>query len=213
MNMFAFACSETDEAAIIDVGADTAEEFNQFKTFIDDNGFKVTSLLQTHGHVDHVVGLRRGIAEWPDAQRYVNHKEKENWEGAADKAADYGFQTDDPQLPRIEEFTNLANIKSIQVGKIELEVLFTPGHAPGHCCFYSALHKVLIGGDLLFNGSIGRTDLPGCSEADMNESLRFLFDKLEDEVVVLPGHGSLTTILQERTFNPLVLMALSKGNE
>lgn len=209
MNMYAFACSETDEAVLVDIGADTEEEFLRFKDFVDDNGFKVTALLQTHAHVDHVIGINRGIQEWPEAQRYVHHKERQNWEHASLKAKDYGFQTSQTPLPPIQEFTDLATVDKVQVGEIELEVLFTPGHAPGHCCFYSHLHKVLIGGDLLFNGSIGRTDLPGCSQADMDRSLRQLFDKLEDEVVVLPGHGPLTTIGQERTFNPCVLMALS----
>ena len=102
---------------------------------------------------------------------------------------------------RIHELDNADNIT---VGNCQFQVLFTPGHAPGHVCFYNKLHGYLVGGDLLFEGGIGRTDFPGCNPDHMNNSLKTLFDQLPDDVVVLPGHGNRTTIGRERQTNVFI---------
>lgn len=221
MNMYALACSETGDAAIVDSGADTEEEFEQVSTFVEENGFNVRFLLQTHAHVDHIIGIGRSLAFWggKDAkndseskpiQAFLHLKERWNWENAPAAAMRYSFYTQPLVLPSIDSFQNLDGKEELQIGNLIFKVLFTPGHSPGHCSFLCEEHKLLIGGDLLFNGSIGRTDLPGSCEQDMKESLQTIFDMLEDDVVVLPGHGQLTTIGQEREMNPLVQLALSQ---
>ena len=94
----------------------------------------------------------------------------------------------------------------IKIGNEELSILFTPGHSPGHICFYSKSHKFLIGGDVLFQGSIGRTDLPGGDFATLEQSIKTKLYILPEDVIVYPGHGDSTTIGDEMKTNPFVKM-------
>ena len=94
----------------------------------------------------------------------------------------------------------------IKLGNDELEILFTPGHSPGHICFYDRASKFLIGGDVLFNGSVGRTDLPGGDFATLEQSIKTKLYTLPEDVIVYPGHGDSTTIGDEMKTNPFVKM-------
>jgi glyoxylase-like metal-dependent hydrolase (beta-lactamase superfamily II) len=104
------------------------------------------------------------------------------------------------------ELKYIAEGDTIKLGDEELEILFTPGHSPGHVCFYSKEHKFLIGGDVLFQGSVGRTDLPGGDFATLEESIKTKLYTLPEDVIVHPGHGDSTTIGEERKTNPFVKM-------
>ena len=94
----------------------------------------------------------------------------------------------------------------ISLGNDELEILFTPGHSPGHICFYDRASRFLIGGDVLFNGSVGRTDLPGGDFATLEQSIKTKLYTLPEDVIVYPGHGDSTTIGDEMKTNPFVKM-------
>ena len=110
------------------------------------------------------------------------------------------FDNYDGELKFIEEGD------AIQLGNDELEILLTPGHSPGHICFYDRASKFLIGGDVLFNGSVGRTDLPGGDFATLEESIKTKLYMLPEDVIVYPGHGPSTTIGDEMKTNSFVKM-------
>jgi len=164
-------------------------------------GLAVVGILLTHGHIDHTGGAGR-LAEETGALTYVH--------------PDDDFLTLHPeeQLRRIfgmtppgsyevpERRESLEHGQKLELAGLTLEVRHTPGHTPGHCCFYWDEEGVLFSGDQLFAGSIGRTDLPGGSMAQLVESMRQEVMILDDDVRVLPGHGPETTIGAERRTNP-----------
>lgn len=121
-------------------------------------------------------------------------------ERASAAAGIWGFTIDAPPPP--DRHLKEGNI--IEIGELKLEVLFTPGHAPGHVCFYLAKHNVVFDGDVLFRGSIGRTDLPGAEHELLLSSIREKLLPLPDDTVVLSGHGIATTIGDERKSNPFL---------
>jgi glyoxylase-like metal-dependent hydrolase (beta-lactamase superfamily II) len=110
------------------------------------------------------------------------------------------FENYDGELNYIEEGDRII------LGSDELQILFTPGHSPGHICFYDKASKFLIGGDVLFNGSVGRTDLPGGDFATLEQSIKTKLYTLPGDVTVYPGHGPSTTIGEEMKTNPFVKM-------
>lgn len=166
-----------------------------------DLGVTVVGILLTHGHVDHTGGAGP-LAAKHDAVVYA-HPEDD-------------FLTLHPmeQLRRLwgvappgsyevpERIERLTDGQVLDVAGLDLEVRHTPGHTPGHCCFYWEAEGVLFSGDQLFAGSIGRTDLPGGSFPNLVTSMRDRVMTLDDDVVVLPGHGPETTIGRERATNP-----------
>lgn len=168
-----------------------------------DMNLSVVGILLTHGHVDHTGGAGR-LAASTGAKTYVH--------------PDDDFLTLHPieQLQRIfgmtppgvydlpEEFEHLEHGQRLEIAGIELEVRLTPGHTPGHCCFYWEEEGILFSGDQLFAGSVGRTDLPGGSYEDLMSSMKSQVLTLDDEVRVLPGHGPDTSIGRERQFNPFL---------
>jgi hydroxyacylglutathione hydrolase len=199
MNMWVFADLETGDAAIVDAGAGTAKELEQFTRWLDDNDFRLTAVLQTHAHVDHVLGL--GVLRKRYGQAlpiYLHGKERPVYARAKQAAQNYGLgELDD--LP--QDWIDLEGKHEVQVGSLRLKVLETPGHSPGHVAFFEPRTKRLFGGDVLFQGSIGRTDFPESSPDDMARSLATLC-QLPDDVLVLPGHGQPTTIGEEKETNP-----------
>lgn len=194
MNQYVLVDRAESDAAIIDAGAPP----KPFEALANEEGARLSRVLQTHAHVDHVAGLAETkrlldlpIALHPDDAAVYDH--------AVASGLMFGMKVDPP--PPYDE--PLADGQRVNVGAIELEVLHTPGHAPGHVCFYAESHGFLIAGDLLFRGSIGRTDLPGCDLDAMIASLRRIFT-LPDETQVFPGHMGPTTIGAERATNPFV---------
>jgi glyoxylase-like metal-dependent hydrolase (beta-lactamase superfamily II) len=160
--------------------------------------------LVTHGHIDHVGGID-GIAG-PTVTAYLHpadvdmarHPGEQLRALLGDAAFDIGSEV------VTAPFTDLADGENLDLAGLNLGVLFTPGHSPGHCCFTLEDEGVLFSGDQLFQGSIGRTDLPGGDYATLMESMRTRILPLPDETVVLPGHGPSTTLAAERRYNPFL---------
>ncbi len=190
---------DTKEAVVIDPGCNSTAENKVLTDFIEEKDLKVVKLLNTHCHIDHVFG-NQFIKDKYQVQLYMHELDVPTLK-AAKLAAD---------MYQIKPFTEsepdifISEKDTIEFGESSLEILFVPGHAPGHVAFLHRAQKFMISGDVLFNGSIGRYDFPGCSKEDLIASLQNVLYKLDDAVTVYPGHGPETTIGHEKTHNPLV---------
>ena len=193
--------NDEKDCCIIDPGCYFAKEEKQLTDFINENKLKPRYLLNTHCHLDHIFGNKF-------VQKQYNlvlhlHKLEEPvlaYGPVSGQMWQLPFDNYDGELKFIDEGDQ------IQLGKEHLDILFTPGHSPGHICFYSKAHKFLIGGDVLFQGSVGRTDLPGGSFETLEESIKTKLYTLHEDVIVYPGHGDSTTIGDEMKTNPFVKM-------
>lgn len=194
-NCYLVACTATSEAAVIDPGWDG----RAIKERADRLGWNITKILLTHSHFDHVGGLEE-IKALTSAPIYVHPEAVTMLEYAPKAAAMWGFHIDPPPLADIM----LTEGDVIEIGELRVQTLFTPGHAPGHVCFYLSEEAVLFDGDVLFQGSIGRTDLPGGDYALLMSTIREKLMVLPDNTVVLSGHGPATTIGDERLNNPFL---------
>lgn len=187
------------EAAIIDPGCSAPEEYKQMADFIKKEGLKPILLLNTHCHIDHILGNHFVYKEYGLAplmhksDLFLLHK-------LVEIAAFYGMEA----IPSPEPLRFIEEHEKIMLGDIKLEVIFAPGHSPGSVCFYNAEEKKLWGGDVLFRESIGRTDLPGGDYDTLERNILTKLFKLPDEVEVFSGHGIPTTIGHERLYNPFV---------
>jgi glyoxylase-like metal-dependent hydrolase (beta-lactamase superfamily II) len=188
---------ETREAAIIDPGCYEEEEQAELTDFISREGLTVKLLLNTHGHIDHVLGnyfvkKQYGVSLW------MHSVEEPVLRAVKSYAPNYGFNRYQETLPD----SYLKEGTPVVVGKTPLEVLFLPGHSPGHVGFYSPDQKLLIAGDVLFYRSVGRTDLPGGNMDTLLSSIHQKLFTLPGDVVVYPGHGPTTTLGEEKVANP-----------
>jgi glyoxylase-like metal-dependent hydrolase (beta-lactamase superfamily II) len=156
-------------------------------------------ILATHGHIDHV-GQVKGLKERLGVPFLVHKEDIFLLNDPIWKGFELYVGADLP-CPEPDDF--LEEGMELSFGNIKLKVLHTPGHTPGHCCFYSE-EKLLIAGDLLFRGSVGRWDLPGGNLEDLKKSLRRVVLELPEDVRVITGHGEETTIGREKKFNPLL---------
>jgi len=190
---------DTKECIIFDPGCSNEAEENKLVDFINTNGLKPVRLINTHCHLDHVFG-NKFISEKYDLP-LESHKDEAPVLAWSEKAAaQYGL-TMKPSPP-ITKFIEEGDI--IQFGNTKLETLFTPGHSPASISFYCEADKFIIAGDVLFHGSIGRTDLPGGNFDTLIASIKTKFMTLDDEVVVYPGHMQSTTVGFERAHNPFL---------
>ncbi len=194
MNQYVIGCTKTREAAIVDAGGDP----DMFLSFCDKENLTITKLLQTHGHVDHVAMLAETKAA-TGAEVYFHPLAEPVAARAPSRGAMFGFRVTQPP----EADKHLADKGTVTVGALEFKVWHTPGHAPGHVCFVDDRNHKVFGGDLLFKGSVGRTDLPGCDPSLMGSSLSKLFT-LDDSTTVYAGHMEPTTIGAERRSNPFL---------
>jgi len=193
--------NDAKECCIIDPGCYFASEEQQLVDFVETNGLKPLYLLNTHCHLDHIFG-NRFIHKRYSLTLHLHKLEKQ----VLDLGPVSGQMWQLPFDNYDGELKYIAEGDTIKLGDEELEILFTPGHSPGHVCFYSKEHKFLIGGDVLFQGSVGRTDLPGGDFATLEESIKTKLYTLPEDVIVHPGHGDSTTIGEERKTNPFVKM-------
>lgn len=191
--------NEVKEAIIIDPGCYFDEEKQKVKNFIETNSLKLVQLLNTHCHLDHVLG-NKWVYETYGLELFIHPNEEQVLNFAPQSGQMWGlpFENYDGLL----HF--LGNEDIVKLGDNELKVLLAPGHSPGSICFYSKKDKFVIGGDVLFKESIGRTDLPGGNLADLFESIRSKLFALPDDVIVYPGHGEPTTIGYEKKHNPFL---------
>jgi glyoxylase-like metal-dependent hydrolase (beta-lactamase superfamily II) len=207
-NCYVVATGRGAECVVVDPGKDASAGVQQV---VDEHGLKPVAVLVTHGHVDHMWCVAP-VAGAYDATAYIHpadrHLLADPMAGmSADTAAmmlggKYQFAEPD----RVEELTDLA---TVELAGISFTVDHTPGHTQGSITFRTPyegdVSEVMFAGDLLFAGSIGRTDLPGGDHQQMLRSLREKVLTLRDDVVVLPGHGEQTSIGRERATNPFLL--------
>ena len=185
-----------DEGASRCVLIDPGEEGPALVRAVRESGAELESIWLTHGHVDHVGAVAAIKRVW-DVPVYLHPADRPLYDRASAQAAFYGLRLDPPPPPERE----LADGDRLRVGTLEFAVMHTPGHAPGLVVVHG--HGIALVGDLVFAGSIGRTDLPLSSPADMVTSLDRLLT-LDDRTVLYPGHGPPTTIGRERTGNPFL---------
>ncbi len=191
VNNYLAVCPETKKAAIIDAGGDyeltirTAKEYDA----------QIEYVLNTHGHLDHIAGdydLQANMGT-----KVLMHKDDELLAGALKEHLKlYGMP--DYEVPRIDSFVE--DGQEIKVGNITFKVIHTPGHSKGSVCYFTK--GILFSGDTLFASSVGRTDLPGGSYEELEQSIKKKLFTLEDSTIVYPGHGKPTTIKEERFNNP-----------
>lgn len=188
---------ETKECAIIDPGCSDAHEQAQLKDFIASHKLKVKLLLNTHCHIDHVLG-NKFVKDTYKVHLLIHRIEESVLKAAEVYAPSYGFHTytHEPADAYLEEGDH------IRFGNQSMTVLFVPGHSPGHVAFYDEKNRIVIGGDVLFYNSIGRTDLPGGNHEQLISSIHSRLFVLPDYVRVYPGHGPETTIGFEKKTNP-----------
>lgn len=189
--------NDTGQAVLIDPGCYFQEEKEQLVAFMESQQLRLEILLQTHCHLDHVFGLKWAAEKWQlTPHLHPNEEMVLQWAPASGKMWNLPFEN------YTGPFNSLQAGQQISLGKDTLKVLFVPGHSPGHVCFYNQAQEVVIGGDVLFQGSIGRTDLPGGSHSQLLDSIRTQLFTLPNETVVYPGHGPATTIGEEKRSNP-----------
>lgn len=194
-----FLYNKNNEAIIIDPGAQAKNIID----FVKERNFKVSKILLTHAHPDHF-GAMREVRKALDVPAYISEDDEklmeERCQTVMESLLDLGIGMDDVKADIL-----IKDGDEIEFGDKKIKVILTPGHTPGGACFL--LDNVIFTGDTLFRGSIGRTDLPGGDTDKIMESLKILMD-LPDDTVVLPGHGSETTIGFEKQINPFVQQIL-----
>lgn len=190
----------TNECIIIDPGCYDKNEKQILQDYILSNNLVPTKLLNTHCHIDHILGNNFVSKTW-DLELEIHHKDIDLLKNSKNIADLYGFVNYE-NSPITNKFLVEGDI--IEFGKSKLEVLFTPGHAPGHISLYSKNENFIISGDVLFNNSIGRTDLPGGNYSTLIDTIKSKILCLDDSTVVYCGHGPSTTVGKERINNPFL---------
>ena len=191
---------KTKECVIIDPGCYTISEKDTLQKYISINNLVPVKLINTHCHIDHILG-NNFIAKTYDLELEMNANDMELIKISNEIAQLYGF-TDYEMSPLPKKFLNEGD--TLEFGNSQFKILFTPGHAPGHISLYSEKDGLLISGDVLFNNSIGRTDLPGGNYNLLIESIKNKILTLNDNTIVYCGHGPSTTIGNERLNNPFL---------
>jgi len=191
---------KTKECLIIDPGCYTDAERKELKTFIEEKELTPVKLINTHCHIDHVLGNKFASEQW-NIQLYMHKEDLPVLEKVGDISKMYGIE-DYEGFPYPKHF--LAQGNTLTFGKSSFEILFTPGHAPGHICLYSKENNLLIAGDVIFQGSIGRTDLPGGDHSTLINSIITQLFPLPNETQVFCGHGPSTNLGYEKEHNPFL---------
>uniref|UniRef100_UPI003217413A MBL fold metallo-hydrolase n=1 Tax=uncultured Draconibacterium sp. TaxID=1573823 RepID=UPI003217413A len=190
---------ESGECIFIDPGFFYSEEKDEIRSYIAENKLNPVKITNTHCHFDHIMGVEF-IREEYGVSLHA-HADDAFWiERAEDQAKRFGFEIE-PVRP-VDAF--LHENENIKFGNSELEVIHIPGHTPGHVVFYNREAEILIGGDVLFYGSIGRTDLPGGNHNDLISNIKNKLFGLPDNTKVYCGHGPETTIGFEKRNNPFL---------
>lgn len=194
-NCYIIGDEATNTGAIIDPG----DEADRIIRRAESTGLQFRFILNTHAHLDHVcavdaVKTRFGIPF------YLHPEDEFLLARLPQQAAMFGLAS--PKVPKVDFYFKTPS--EIQLGEKTLRIFHAPGHSPGSVCFYSPVDGLVLGGDVLFNGSIGRTDLPGGDFDVLIHSIRSQLFTLPDATIVYPGHGPETTIGFEKKFNPFL---------
>ena len=191
---------ETKEGAIVDCGALFEEEKRRISEFITDKGIKIKYLMNTHMHFDHCFG-NHWAAETYDVKLMAHKGDSGIAAGLQNQIKMFGLPFE-VEIEPIGIFLDESSVLSL--GKERIKVIETPGHSQGGICFYMAQSGILLSGDTLFEGSIGRTDLEGGSYSTLIKSIKEKLIILPDSTRVYCGHGSYTTIGDEKKYNPYI---------
>ncbi len=197
-NAYLIGDEDTREAILIDP-VDQAETLKQMA---DEAGWAIKLIIATHAHFDHILASK-ALKELTSAPFYIHADAIPMLRGLPDQGMRFFYRLF-PEAAQPDRLLT-SERETITLGGIQLETLFTPGHAPGHIALYFASQGIVFSGDALFAGSVGRTDLPGGDHDLLMKSIHEQLLTLPDETVVLPGHGGQTTIGRERATNPFLL--------
>lgn len=184
-------------AFIIDPGNFSTEETRLLQNFIEENGLKIQNILLTHAHIDHVLGLQT-VYNLYNVPVLLHETEKEILDRNPMDANRFGFFF----KPFEGEIQFLKENDVVKLDEDELKILHVPGHSPGHIAFHNEAQKFVVSGDVLFEGSIGRTDLYKGNHEQLLESIRTKLFILDGDTKVYNGHGNPTTIGFEKDYNP-----------
>jgi hydroxyacylglutathione hydrolase len=189
-------CSKTMKAGVVDPGGDV----DQIIKTVEDNSVTVEKILITHGHVDHAGGAAE-LAERLDVPIEGPHKDDDFWiKQLPEQTVQFGFPEGKSFVP--ERW--LDDGDTVKVGNVSFNVIHCPGHTPGHVIFYQPEGNIALVGDVLFQGSIGRTDFPRGNHQELLESITQKLWPLGNDVTFFPGHGATSTFGDERKTNPFV---------
>ncbi len=195
-NCSILVCEQTGQAAIVDPGGDLPLIIDALKQM----NATPEVILVTHGHMDHIGGVKT-LSEQLNLPVYGPHQDDEFWIQSLDEQCRlFNFPVSEPFTP--DKWLNDGDL--IRFGKTPLQVIHCPGHTPGHVVFYQPEARLAIVGDVLFNGSIGRTDFPKGNHQDLIDSIQQKLFPLGEEVSFIPGHGPMSTFGQEMRHNPFV---------
>ncbi len=195
-NCTLFWCDETDQAAVVDPGGD----IDLIIKAIEHYQLTLSKVLLTHAHIDHA-GATKALAQHYHVAIEGPHKEDKFWlDLIPEQKTMFGFEHGEIFSP--DRWLNQGD--TVQFGNVELTVYFCPGHTPGHVVFYHQASKLAQVGDVLFKGSIGRTDFPRGDHDTLLKSIRTVLFPLGDDVQFIPGHGPMSTLGAERKTNPFV---------
>lgn len=187
---------ESKKAVVVDPGGDVEHILDAIRQ----EGLTVERILITHGHIDHIGGAK-DLSDSLKVKIEGPHKDDQM---LIERVRDQALQFNMPEVKTMSPDRWLVEGDQVDIAGVMFDVLHCPGHAPGHVVFINKALKVGIVGDVLFQGSIGRTDLPGGDHATLIRSIREKLLIQDDEMVILPGHGPASTIGQERTTNPFL---------
>lgn len=197
-NCMIVKCTATNKAAIIDPGGDADRILDAVKQF----GVDVEKIVLTHGHLDHVGGVKDLVAALHVPVEGPHIADKDLLEHAEESARKYGFPAGDMKNAWSDRYVSEG--ETMTVGNLTFDILFVPGHSPGSVVYVSREAPIAFVGDVIFQGSIGRTDFPGCDHDALITGIKTKLFVLADSFTCLPGHGPATTVGEERRNNPFV---------
>lgn len=193
---------DTKDCAVIDPGMSSREEEEALENFIAEKGLRLTQIINTHLHIDHVAGIPYLKEKYSDAPILAHEGDKFLGENIQRQASEFGLNM---AIDEIEISDYIKAGDKIKIGNGELEVLEVPGHSKGSVALYDPKGGFIITGDALFKGSIGRTDLPGGNYRELINSIENKLLTLPDNTLILPGHGPSSTISEEKRSNPFLV--------
>jgi glyoxylase-like metal-dependent hydrolase (beta-lactamase superfamily II) len=194
-NCFIVADEQAKQAVLFDAPDHTVEPMLDE---VAKRGWDLIGLWLTHGHFDHVADHQVVTQRFPKARILIHELDAPKLRNPRTSVFTLPFT-----IPAREPDGMLKDGQKLKIGELELEVIYTPGHSPGHVMFHLPSEKLLVGGDLIIAGSIGRTDLPDSNHADLENSIRKIM-QLPPDTRLLPGHGDISRLGDERANNPYV---------